>query len=275
MKIKRVVIPIMSVIILCSQLAGCAALNSQEFLETVNNVDEVVIEYNELDPSSSSASTSSSDSVKVGDKAYAYDFDNKSDEEDPEVGVVETEPEELSGEALTHYFQLAYDGSKAYVSGLSTEEAIEWELDVLNIRAQNENQRLPDDYRDQYRAWRPVEEAPATTAQQAQQVSDTTKNQNKTQNQSQGSTQQQQQSQTQTQSPQNQGTPQQSKPSSSSDAYDPYDGYGSYNAYIDHICQELPQLSREEIIQRFPDPATIKAGPSTQNDAEKGLLGGN
>lgn len=187
----------------------------------------------------------------------------------------QTEPEELSGEALTHYFKLAYDGSKAYVSGLSTEEAIDWEIDVLGIRAQNENQRLPDDYRDQYRAWRPVDEASATAASTTQQVSDTTKNQTQNQNQNQGSTQQQQQqSQTQTQSPQNQGTPQQSKSSSSSDAYDPYDGYGSYNAYIDHICQELPQLSREEIIQRFPDPATGKLGEATIDVWKEGLLGG-
>lgn len=76
------------------------------------------------------------------------------------------EPEELSGEAPARYFQLTYDGSKTYVGGLSTEEAVDWELDVLNIRAQNENQRLPDDYRDQYRAWRPVDEASASTAQQ-------------------------------------------------------------------------------------------------------------
>lgn len=163
----------------------------------------------------------------------------------------ETVPEELSGEALTHYFKLAYDGSKAYVSGLSTEEAIDWELDVLGIRAQNENQSLPDDYRDQYRAWRPVDEAPpveTSTTQQTQQVSDATKNQNKTQNQNQ-TTQQQQQNQTQ-------GTTQQAKPSSSSDAYDPYDGYGSYNAYIDAKCQKFPEYSREEIISMFPDEAT-------------------
>lgn len=167
------------------------------------------------------------------------------------------EPEELSGEVPARYFQLAYDGSKTYVGGLSTEEAVDWELDVLNIRAQNENQRLPDDYRDQYRAWRPVDEASATAASATQQVSDTTKNQTQNQNQNQGSTQQQQQqTQTQTQSPQNQGTPQQSKHSSSSDAYDPYDGYGSYNAYIDAKCQKFPEYSREEIISMFPDEAT-------------------
>lgn len=115
------------------------------------------------------------------------------------------EPEELSGEAPARYFQLAYDGSKTYVGGLSTEEAVDWELDVLNIRAQNENQRLPDDYRDQYRAWRPVDEASASTAQQTQQVSDTA------QNHDQGSNQQQQQNQSQSQ--QNQSTSQQTKPS--------------------------------------------------------------
>lgn len=117
----------------------------------------------------------------------------------------QAEPEELSGEAPARYFQLTYDGSKTYVGGLSTEEAVDWELDVLNIRAQNENQRLPDDCRDQYRAWRPADEASAPTAQQTQQVSDTA------QNHDQGSNQQQQQNQSQSQ--QNQSTSQQTKPS--------------------------------------------------------------
>lgn len=188
------------------------------------------------------------------------------------VGLIEDntqapEPEELSGDALIAFFKLAYKTSDG-ISYLETlDEKIDFEIEVLEIRAKDENKILPADYADQYRAWRPVEEAPATSTDQ--QVSDTIKNQNKTQNQNQ-TTQQQQQSQTQTQ-----GTTQQAKPSKDNNDYDPYDGYGSYEAYIDHICEVLPQLSREEILQRFPDPTTGEAGPSTKSDAELGLLGGN
>ena len=37
-------------------------------------------------------------------------------------------------------------------------------------------------------------------------------------------------------------------------------------AYIDHICKELPNVSREEIIRRNPDPATGEAGPATDDN---------
>lgn len=176
----------------------------------------------------------------------------------------ETEPEELSGEALTQYFQLAYDGSKAYVSGLSTEEAIDWEIDVLGIRAQNENQRLPDDYRDQYRAWRPVDEAPP---QQAQQVSDTTKNQD------QGNNQQQQQ---------NQSTTQQTKPSTQIQPPTPqpsggkaiYGGYNTYDEYINAMHSKFPEATIEEIKDAFPDQATGEA-PAAAGNIRDGRLSGN
>jgi len=64
-------------------------------------------------------------------------------------------------------------------------------------------------------------------------------------------------------------------PSTENDTYDPYRGYGSYDAYIDHVCQELPQYSREEIIDMFPDPATGEAGPATEANMRDGLLSGN
>lgn len=64
-------------------------------------------------------------------------------------------------------------------------------------------------------------------------------------------------------------------PSKDNNDYDPYDGYGSYEAYIDHICEVLPQLSREEILQRFPDPAGLHVDEAAKSDAELGLLEGN
>ncbi len=64
-------------------------------------------------------------------------------------------------------------------------------------------------------------------------------------------------------------------PSGENEAYDPYRGYGSYEAYIDHICKELPNVSREEIIRRNPDPATGEAGPATDDDIRDNPLSGN
>ena len=53
MRVKRMVLPFITLVFLASQLAGCAALNSQEFLAEAGKVDEVVIEYNELEESES------------------------------------------------------------------------------------------------------------------------------------------------------------------------------------------------------------------------------
>lgn len=232
-KIKKIVIPFLALVIITSQLAGCTATTRQEVADGTEK------------------------SPDTGGSQYVTD---RSD--DAETGLAaDVEQQELSGDALIEYFKLAYGTSDGISYLTTTDEKIDFETEVLSIRADNEGQKLPADYSDQYRAWRPAEEEPAATTQQ---VSDTAKNQTQTQNQD----------QSQTQSQQNQGTAQPDKPSTS-DVYDPYDGQGSYEAYIDYICQQFPDLSREEIIQMFPDPATIEAGPSTANDMEKGLLSGN
>ena len=44
---------------------------------------------------------------------------------------------------------------------------------------------------------------------------------------------------------------------SGGDKFDPYYGYGSYNAMIDAYCKFYPELSREEVIKRNPDPSTL------------------
>lgn len=229
-KIKKIVIPFLALVVITSQLAGCAATTRQEVADGTEK------------------------SPDIGGSQYVTD---RSD--DAETGsAADVEQRELSGDALIEYFKLAYGTSDGISYLTTTDEKIDFETEVLSIRADNEGQKLPADYADQYRAWRPAEEEPASTTQQ---VSDAAKNQTQTQNQ--------------TQQQQNQGTAQPAKPSTSDNSYDPYDGYGSYEAYIDHICEVLPNVSREEIIRRNPDPATIEAGPSTANDMEKGLLSGN
>lgn len=67
MTIKRIVIPFISLVILTSQLTGCATLSSKEMLEELANGDEVVIEYQELN-----TSTTSSDTVEINGITYEY-----------------------------------------------------------------------------------------------------------------------------------------------------------------------------------------------------------
>ena len=184
----------------------------------------------------------------------------------PEQLSNDREQQELSGDELIEYFQLVYGTSDGLNYLKTLEEKIDFEIEVLEVRAENENKLLPSDYADQYRAWRPVpvEEDPAdnqteTSGENQQQTKPSDKGQQTAKPSDKG--QQQGQQPPQTQEP-------------SSGVYDPYDGYGSYEAYIDHICEVLPNVSREEIIRRNPDPATGEAGPSTANDMEKGLLSG-
>ena len=60
------------------------------------------------------------------------------------------------------------------------------------------------------------------------------------------------------------------------DGFDPYRGYGSYDAWIDHICSRYPELSREEIIQRNPDPAgfQVNEAAARADEAADRLTGG-
>lgn len=232
-KFMKIVIFFMTLVIITGQLAGCAATTSES--------PDVSIQQAEPEKQQETL-----------DSFHVTDADGNQD-------MADGEQQELSGDALIEYFKLAY-GTSDGISYLKTaDEKMDFEVEVLSIRADNEGQKLPADYADQYRAWRPVEEEPAEEPTD-QQVSDAAKNQTQTQNQ--------------TQQQQNQGTAQPAKPSAS-DEYDPYDGQGSYKAYIDYICQQFPDLSREEIIRLFPDLATGEAGPSTANDMEKGLLSGN
>lgn len=192
----------------------------------------------------------------------------------PEQLSNDREQQELSGDELIEYFQVVYGTSDGLNYLKTLEEKIDFEIEVLEVRAENENKLLPSDYADQYRAWRPVpvEEDPADNQTE---TSGENQQQTKPSDKGQQQTQQPQQGQSGGQQSEPSGSTQTQQPSQpSGGAYDPYDGYGSYEAYIDHICEVLPHRTREEIIQMFPDPATGEAGPSTANDMEKGLLSG-
>ena len=85
------------------------------------------------------------------------------------------ELEELSGAELESYFQLAYDSKSALAGEIPVDALIKQELHIMPYFVAP-NKQLPEDYEDQYRAWRPVEtQEPEQQQSQTQQSSQTSK----------------------------------------------------------------------------------------------------
>ena len=279
MKIKRIIIPFITLVIMTSQLAGCATMSSNEMLQSMQESPDVSIEY--AIPDEEQQSLDATQVIDIGDQQYVSDSDSNSD-----IGIIDTEQstKELSGAELLDYFQLSYDTINDIMPSRSTDEKISYELIFLEERTESDGYTLPSDYEAQYIAWRPTDSLPADIQnQQEQQVSSTqpSTEQTQTQKPSAGQTQtqkpssdnQQTQSQ-QTQKPSGSGqTQQQPQPSQPSSGPDIYHGYGSYEAMIDAACKELPELSREEIMDRIPDLAGLHVNEeAAADDAAKGLL---
>lgn len=160
MKIKRVIIPFMPLVVMTSQLAGCATMTSDEMLKSMNESPDVSIEYAIPDPDKQSLDASGV--INMGDQQIVSDSDI-----DRDIGLIENqdsqEKAELSGDELIRYFQLAYDSCESFES-TSQEERINFELDILASFCDTDGEKLPADYADQYKAWRPVDQqAPEVT----------------------------------------------------------------------------------------------------------------
>lgn len=157
MKIKRIIIPFVTLVIMTSQLAGCATLSSQEMLDSINDAPDVSIEW--AVPDTGQQSLDASGTITVGDQQFVTDATQGDNEDSDVTGVIDqqqTEPQELSGDELHNYFQLAYDSGAALEGDL--EARIAGELDILvSLVDADEAVKLPADYESQYRAWRPAE----------------------------------------------------------------------------------------------------------------------
>ena len=157
MKIKKVIIPFMTLVVMTSQLAGCATMSSDEMLKTMQESPEVSIEY--ATPDEGEQTMDASKTITVGDQQFVSDSDNSQadSEGESDIGMVEQqEAKELSGDELHNYFQLAYDSGAALEGDLETR--ILGELDILNSLVDaDDSVKLPGGYADQYRAWRPEE----------------------------------------------------------------------------------------------------------------------
>jgi len=169
---------------------------------------------------------------------------------DDKAENTDNEQQELSGDTLISYFELAYEGSSSYTSGMETEESIQFELEVIRARVFYDNVRLPYDYEVQYREWRPKDTPPAIEESSKQEVTDQQQEveQQKTEQQSEPKVN------TNTQVTQ---TPVESTPPpvSSGSGQDRYDGYSTYSEYIDSIQREFPDIPRSELERKFPDTA--------------------
>ena len=111
------------------------------------------------------------------------------------------ELEELSGAELESYFQLAYDSKSALAGEIPVDALIKQELHIMPYFVAP-NKQLPEDYEDQYRAWRPVE---TQEPEQQQETSNPEQQQNQTQ-------QSQTQQSSQTSKPNSGGQQQSSEP---------------------------------------------------------------
>ena len=165
MKIKRVVIPFMTLVVMTSQLAGCATMTSDEMLKSMNESPEVSIEYAIPDPDKQSLDAS--EVINVGDQQFVSDSDSDSDN----IGLIENqgtqELEEISHDELIAIFEENYEISKSIYNS-DDEEVIRSELEMIKIIVKSMDKSLPSDYETQYRAWRPsvnqqTQQAPEVT----------------------------------------------------------------------------------------------------------------
>lgn len=155
MKVKRIVIPFITLVIMTSQLAGCATMSSEEMLKSMTESPDVSIEY--AIPDTGQQSLDASQTIGTGGTQSATDVMDQDDSNIGVIGVKDEEKQTLSGDALIRYFQLTYDSCGAFESD-SQEEQINFELDMLLSFCDTDGEKLPTDYADQYKSWRPVDQ---------------------------------------------------------------------------------------------------------------------
>ena len=149
MKIKRVIIPFMTLVVMTSQLAGCATMTSDEMIKSMNESPDVSIEYAIPDPDKQSL-----------DASQVLDTDGQQIVSDShsDIGLIEDQNnqklEEISHNELLVVFEQQYEISKE-INNSDSEETIQNELEMIRITVECMEKSLPSDYEVQYREWRP------------------------------------------------------------------------------------------------------------------------
>lgn len=197
MKVKRIIIPFITLVIMTSQLAGCATMNSDEMLKSMQESPDVSIEY--AIPDEEQQSLDATHVIGSDGQQIIVDTQDNLD-----IGLIDSDEDqvtELTHEELIEIFELAYDSKSALAGEIPIDALIKQELHIMPYFVAP-NKQLPEDYEDQYRAWRPVE---TQEPEQQQETSNPEQQQNQTQ-------QSQTQQSSQTSKPNSGGQQQSSKP---------------------------------------------------------------
>ena len=214
MKVKRIIIPFITLVIMTSQLAGCATMNSNEMLKSMNESPDVSIEY--AIPDEEQQSLDASGVINIDGQQYVSDSDSEGD-----IGLIDTqqELEEYSYDELIALFKSQYEISRELYNS-DTEETIQRELENIGYTADCQGKALPSDYEAQYREWRP------SAVQQETQTTETTQQSQNQQSQGQqGQSSKHQGSQTQ-QPPQQPSQQQQGDSSGDQGSLEGWESFG-------------------------------------------------
>lgn len=185
MKVKRIVIPFITLVIMTSQLAGCATMNSDEMLKSMQESPDVSIEY--AIPDEEQQSLDATHVIGSDGQQIIVDTQDNLD-----IGLIDSDEDqvtELTYDELIEIFELAYDSKSALAGEIPVDALIKQELHIMPYFVAP-NKQLPEDYEDQYRAWRPVETQEPEQQQTSQNTTSTTNDGGITQGKPQGSTQQ-------------------------------------------------------------------------------------
>ena len=144
MRLKKIAIPLMSLVIVIGQLAGCAVRTGDEMQESRQSSD-------------------ASEVIDAGGTQFVSDSGG-------EAGLTANQVlEEISHDELIAVFEQVYKVSKE-IENSDSEETIQSELLMIEITAASMNRSLPSDYEAQYREWRPsVVQQDSQTAETTQQ----------------------------------------------------------------------------------------------------------
>ncbi len=152
-KIKGILIPLITLVILTSQFAGCAAAASNEMPKSMQESSDVSME--DAIPDQEPQSSDASQAIDAGSQQSVSDSASEG-----ELAAITDQQElpELTEAELHQYFQLAYDSGASLEGDMETR--ILGELDILvSLAEADDGGQLPDNYKQAYRDWRPEEAA--------------------------------------------------------------------------------------------------------------------
>ena len=145
MRIKEIVIPFLTLVILLSQLSGCAVLSPSEVVEESQKGEEVVIEYADKDQSKNNESD---------DLTQAISNVKQSETLAP-----------MTNDELISLFDRAYQFSIKEGWPEVFGDYLNCELNLILKYSMDDGKELPADYKERYIDWRPLDGADAKSDQ--------------------------------------------------------------------------------------------------------------